>query len=111
MMNNCSTWSNQLRAHLMSKGLYQYIAEKDVLVTQCFVFRRNIGKVTPKIIYFHFLIKYFPDQSIQKNILYNFEKRNNVVTLMQHARRGTVAVTAASTIDLTTDAATTDYLA
>ena len=64
MMNNWSTWSKQLRALLMSKGLYKYIAEKDVLVTP-----------------------------------------------MQHARRGTVALTAVLTIDLTADAATTDYLA
>ena len=33
---------------------------------QCFFFSRNVGQVTPKIIYFHYLIKYFPDQSIQK---------------------------------------------
>ena len=43
---------------------------------QCFFFSRNIGQVTPKIIYFHYLIKYFPDQSIPKNILFNFEKRS-----------------------------------
>ena len=29
-------------------------------------FSRNIGKVTPKIMYFHYLEKYFLDQSIQK---------------------------------------------
>ena len=33
---------------------------------QCFFFSRDIAKVTPKIIYFYYLIKYFPDQSIQK---------------------------------------------
>ena len=41
---------------------------------QCFIFSRNIGKVTPKKIYFHYLNKYFLDQSIQKNIFFNFEK-------------------------------------
>ena len=33
---------------------------------QCFFFSRNIGKVTPKMIYLDYLKKYFPDQSIQK---------------------------------------------
>ena len=42
---------------------------------QCFLFSRNIGYVTPKIIYFRYLIKYFPDQSIQKKNLFNFEQR------------------------------------
>ena len=32
---------------------------------QCFVFSRNIGQVTPKIIYFHDLKKSYLDQSIQ----------------------------------------------
>ena len=31
---------------------------------QCFFSSRNIGYVTPKNIYFHYLIKYFLDQSI-----------------------------------------------
>ena len=35
---------------------------------QCFFFSRNIGKVTPKMIYFYYLKKYFPDQSIQKTL-------------------------------------------
>ena len=60
--NNRSKLSKQFRAHLISKGLYKYIAEKDVLVNPT-----------------------------------------------QQARRGTVALTAISTIDLTTDAATTEY--
>ena len=47
---------------MISKGLYKYIAEKDVLVNPT-----------------------------------------------QHARRGAVALTAVSTRDVTTDAATTDY--
>ena len=42
---------------------------------QCLFCSRNIAQVTPKIIYFHYLIKFFPDQSIQKNI-FNFEKRS-----------------------------------
>ena len=33
---------------------------------QCFFFSRNIGQLTPKIIYFHYLKKYFLDLSIQK---------------------------------------------
>ena len=36
---------------------------------QCFFFSRNVGSVAPKIIYFHSLIKYYPDQSIQKTML------------------------------------------
>ena len=32
---------------------------------QCFLFSRNIGQDTPKINYFHYLKKYFLDQSIQ----------------------------------------------
>ena len=41
---------------------------------QCFVCSRNIGWFTPKIIYFHHLEKYLLDQSIQKDILFSFEK-------------------------------------
>ena len=33
---------------------------------QCFLFSRIIGQLTPKIIYFYYLKKYFLDQSIQK---------------------------------------------
>ena len=33
---------------------------------QCFFFSRNIGYVTPKNIYFHYLLKNNPGQSIQK---------------------------------------------
>ena len=36
---------------------------------QCFLFSRNTGQLTPKIIYFHYLKKPFLDQSIQKNHL------------------------------------------
>ena len=32
---------------------------------QYFFLRRNIGEVTPKVVFFHYLTKYFPDQSIQ----------------------------------------------
>ena len=39
--------------------------------TQCFFFGRNIGWVTPKTIYFHYLKKYFLDQNIQKIIKFN----------------------------------------
>ena len=35
---------------------------------QWFFFSRNIGQLTPKIIYFHYLKKSFLDQSIQKKI-------------------------------------------
>ena len=44
---------------------------------QCFRFRRTIGLVTPKNIFFSLSIKYFLDQKYQKypkNILHNFEK-------------------------------------
>ena len=42
----------------------------------CFFFSRSIGQVTPKIIHFYYLKKYFLDQSIQKNILFDFENRS-----------------------------------
>ena len=42
--------------------------------SQCFLFSRIIGQVTPKIYYFHNLYKYFLDQSIPKNISFYFEK-------------------------------------
>ena len=43
---------------------------------QSFFFSRNIRSVTPKIIYFYYLITYFPDQNIQKNKLFDFENRS-----------------------------------
>ena len=57
---------------LMSIPGTEYIGHK---CSQWLFFGRNIGLLTPKIIYFHYLIKYCLDQSIQKNILFNFEKR------------------------------------
>ena len=45
---------------------------------QCFFSSRNIGQVTPKIIYFHYLIKYFLDQSIQK-IFYLILKKETLL--------------------------------
>ena len=43
---------------------------------QCFFFSRSIGYVTPKIIHFHYLKKYFLDQSIQYIFLFIFENRS-----------------------------------
>ena len=37
-----------------------------LVAEQWFFFSRNIGQVTPKIIYFHYLKNSFLDQSIQK---------------------------------------------
>ena len=48
---------------------------------QCFLFSRNIGEVTSKIIYFYYLKIYFPDRSIQKNISFNFEKGSTACVL------------------------------
>ena len=52
----------------------QYLVETKHSLTHLFparpkqwlFFSRNIGKVTPKSYYFHYLIKYFLDQSIQQ---------------------------------------------
>ena len=38
----------------------------DAIPHQCFLFSRNIGSVTPNIIYFKYLTKTFLDQSIPK---------------------------------------------
>ena len=35
---------------------------------QCFCFRRIIGSLTPKIIHFHYLIKYFFGSKYPKNV-------------------------------------------
>ena len=40
---------------------------------QCFCFSRNIGQIIPKFMYFHYLLKHFLDQSIQK-MLYSILK-------------------------------------
>ena len=45
---------------------------------QCFLFSRIIGWLTPKIIYFYYLEKYFLDQSIQK-IFYLILKKEALV--------------------------------
>ena len=42
---------------------------------QWFFSRRHISQVTPKIMYFYYLNNPFLDQSIQKNILFDFENR------------------------------------
>ena len=46
---------------------------------QWFFHSRNVGWVTPEIIYFRYLKKRFLDRSIQKNILLNFEKEVLVI--------------------------------
>ena len=43
---------------------------------RCFFYRRNIAQVTPKIIYFYYLIKIFSGSKYPKNVLFNFEKRS-----------------------------------
>ena len=48
-------------------------------VGQCFFFSRNIGDVTPKIIYFHYLKNHFLDQSTPKNSLLKFENKSTGV--------------------------------
>ena len=58
---------------------------------KCFLFSRNIGKVTPKIIYFHFLIKYFLDQSIQK-IIYLILKKEALMDTLGKMRSNTSAI-------------------
>ena len=50
-----------------------------MVIEQCFLFSRIIGQLTPKNIYFHYLKKCFLDQSIQKNILFNFDKGSTVI--------------------------------
>ena len=49
---------------------------------QCFFFSRNIGQLTPKIIYFHYVIKYFLDQSIQK--IFNLTLKTEALTTTCH---------------------------
>ena len=60
-----SRWWNPTSNEVLLTGYYQ-----------CFIFSRNISYVTPEINYFYYLRKYFPDQIIQKNILFDFEKRS-----------------------------------
>ena len=52
---------------------------------QCFLLSRNMGYVAPTNIYFHYLKKHFLDQSIKKNILFNFEKGRTGCVLLQSA--------------------------
>ena len=47
-------------------ALFSSCSAKRTEADQCFFFSRNIGEVTLKIIYFHYLKKCFLDQSIQK---------------------------------------------
>ena len=73
-----SVAKNSTEVHLMSAELPHsspvLIAARQPGELQCFLFSRILGYLTPKIIYFYYLKKYFLDQSIQKNILFNFEK-------------------------------------
>ena len=48
------------------------------LQDQCFLLGQNIGQATPTNTIFHYLTDFFPDQSIQKNISFNFEKGSTV---------------------------------
>ena len=60
---------------------------------QCFFFSRNIGKVTPKIIYIHYLSKYFPDQSVQKTFYLILKKEalvTNTVRTYEPSRADTI---------------------
>ena len=51
---------------------------------QCFFFSRKISSVTPKVvIHFHYLKKYFLDQSIQKNIPFHCKTEALVPTIHQ----------------------------
>ena len=45
--------------------MYRIGCNKNADADQCFVYSRNIGYLTPKIIHLHYLNKYFLDQSIQ----------------------------------------------
>ena len=54
-------WTSIAIAHVTSN--------KTAVCLQCFRFSRNISQVTPKITCFHYLKKYFLDQSIQ-NVFY-----------------------------------------
>ena len=45
---------------------------------KCFYFSRNIGSVTPKIIYFYYLKNTFIGLKYPKNILLNFENKITV---------------------------------
>ena len=45
---------------------FRHVVAFSAVDEQWFFFSRNIGHLTPKMIYFHYLIKCFPDQSIQK---------------------------------------------
>ena len=46
--------------------LYNAIIQIPSRPNQCFFFSRNIGELTPKNFYFHYLKKSFLDESIQK---------------------------------------------
>ena len=46
---------------------------------QCLFFGRNIGQLTPKIIYFHHLRKYFLRQSIQKTFYLILKKEALII--------------------------------
>ena len=62
---------------LVEEGVY-WREHQLAIPDQCFLFSRDIGQLTPKIIYFHYLKKSFLNQSIQKNVLFNFEKGSTV---------------------------------
>ena len=64
----------QQPVHQDHKIRERFFAVRNADLQQCFLFSRNIGELTPKIIILHYLKKSFLDQSIQKCILFNFEK-------------------------------------
>ena len=59
-----------------SRGLLMWWQGQWLRSWQCFFSSRNIGQVSPKIMYFHYLQKYFPDQSIWKTFYLILEKRS-----------------------------------
>ena len=71
--NNVCTGSKTLRKKWFD---FDYCTIHVMDLSSAFLSRRNIGKLTPKLIYFHHLTKHFLDQRFQKNILFNFEKRS-----------------------------------
>ena len=77
MLFNFENRSTADNLHRMNSASLQHVEMFNMYSRlQCFFFSRNIGYLTLKIIYFHYLLKNKSGSKYPKNILFNFENRS-----------------------------------
>ena len=72
----------QMTAKKAQKGQWSSKKPKKITLDQWLFFGRNIGQLTPRILYFNYLRIFFSGSKYPKNSLFNFEKRCTALDAM-----------------------------